>query len=85
MSSGQPTPDDAVGGGLDALARDLQRLQAGGTEKVGLFARSENFRHVRHEQVLARWAVLDEPWARSIEAARKASVDRTPGAATFGR
>jgi hypothetical protein len=85
MTTEQPTPPDVDGSSLDALARGLHELQAGGTEKVGLFARSENFRHVRHEQVLARWAVLDEPWARSIESARKASIDRTPGAATFGR
>src|SRR5262249_42672270 len=29
--------------------------------------------------------IIDEPWARAIEATRKAAVDRTPGAATFGR
>lgn len=71
--------------GLDLLARQLQALQAGGSEFVGAFAKSENFRHVRHEQLLARWAIIDEPWARAIEATRKAAVDRTPGAATFGR
>ena len=84
MSTGSPQReiDD---GSLDALARGLQELQAGGSQFVGLFAKSENFRHVRHDQVLARWPVLDEPWARSIEAARTAAVDRTPAAATFGR
>jgi hypothetical protein len=82
---GDTTPTPGAADGLDELARNLQELQAGGTQMVGLFARSENFRHVRHEQLLARWAVLDEPWARNIEAARKASIDRTPGAATFGR
>jgi hypothetical protein len=81
--SSTPAPDGA--GGLDALARDLQELQAGGTQMVGLFARSENFRHVRHEQVLARWPILDESWARNVEAIRKGAIDRTPGAATFGR
>lgn len=82
----ETTRDSGTAGGLDALARDLQQLQAGGTEKVGLFARSENFRHVRHAQLLARWAVLDEPWAERVEAAREAAAnDRTPGAATFGR
>ncbi|MGD9696220.1 MAG: hypothetical protein AB7V42_11240 [Thermoleophilia bacterium] len=72
-------------GSLDALARSLQELQNGGTQFVGLFAKSENFRHVRHDQVLARWPVLDEAWAQSIETARTAAVDRTPAAATFGR
>lgn len=85
MTTEQPTPDGTAEGGLDFLARSLQDLQAGGTEFVGLFAKSENFRHVRHDQVLARWPVLDEPWAQSIETARKESVDRTPAAATFGR
>lgn len=84
MSSQEPRPGRPGEGSLDSLARDLQDLQSGGTQMVGLFARSENFRHVRHEQVLARWAILDEPWARRIEATRT-SVDRTPGAATFGR
>lgn len=84
-SSGPPTRRDRQGGTLDSLARDLQELQAGGSQFVGLFAKSENFRHVRHEQVLARWAILDEQWARNVEAARKAAVDRTPAAASFGR
>jgi len=70
--------------GLDSLARQLREFQAG-SPFVGSFARSENFRHVRHERVLARWQIVDEPWARNIEAIRAAAVDRTPGAATFGR
>ncbi len=82
---GPSTPDPGAAGGLDALARNLQELQAGGTQMVGLFARSENFRHVRHEQVLARWPIIDEPWARNLEAIRQGAIDRTPGAATFGR
>lgn len=44
-----------------------------------------NLRFARHAQLLARWPVLDEPWARRIEEARLAGVDRTPGPATFGR
>ncbi len=42
-------------------------------------------RFARHEQLLARWPVADEAWARTIESRRLASVDRTPGPATFGR
>jgi hypothetical protein len=49
------------------------------------YASGENTRYVRHAQVLARWDVLQEAWARDVEAARLAAVDRTPGAATFGR
>ncbi len=44
-----------------------------------------NMRFARHAQLLARWPVLDQPWARRVEEARLAAVDRTPGAATFGR
>ena len=73
------------GSGLESMAKTLQELQAGGDQMVGLFARSENFRHVRHQQLLDRWTVLDEPWALEVEATRRAAVDRTPGAATFGR
>ena len=85
MSTTGPDERRTEGSGLESMAKTLQDLQAGGSQMVGLFARSENFRHVRHEQLLARWDVLDEPWARSIETTRQAAVDRTPGAATFGR
>lgn len=45
-----------------------------------------HMRFARHAQLLARWPILDEGWARSIEAARLAAQnDRTPGPATFGR
>lgn len=44
-----------------------------------------NLRFARHQQLLARWPVLDERWARAVEAKRIAAVDRTPGPATFGR
>lgn len=50
-----------------------------------LHASGANSRHMRHEQILLRWSVLAEPWARQIERTRIDSVDRTPGAATFGR
>ncbi len=84
MSTDRP-PGDVDPGSLDGLARSLQDLQAGGSQMVGLFARSENFRHVRHDQVLTRWPVIDEPWAQRVEAARVGAIDRTPGAASFGR
>ena len=73
------------GKALEQLAKTLQDLQQPGPEWVGLFARGENYRHVRHEQLLARWEVLPEAWAQEVEAARVAAIDRTPGAASFGR
>ena len=44
-----------------------------------------NMRFARHRDLLARWPILDEAWARAIERNRIASVDRTLGPATFGR
>jgi hypothetical protein len=35
-----------------------------------IVTRGENYRHIRHAEVLARWPVLAEAWARGIEAAR---------------
>ncbi|MGD9695018.1 MAG: hypothetical protein AB7V42_05090 [Thermoleophilia bacterium] len=50
-----------------------------------LYATGENMRHIRHAQLLDRWPILPEGWARAIESARLAAVDRTPGTASFGR
>lgn len=44
-----------------------------------------NMRFARHRQLLERWPVQPEPWARAVEQRRLAAIDRTPGAATFGR
>jgi hypothetical protein len=49
-----------------------------------IFAKGENYRHIRHAQILERWPIIAEPWARKIEQ-RRLTLDRTPGAATFGR
>lgn len=48
-------------------------------------ATGANMRHFRHAEILDRWPILPEGWARAIESNRLASVDRTPGAASFGR
>ena len=85
MSTRDASEKAIEGRGLESLATTLQSLQQPGPEFVGLFARGENYRHVRHEQLLARWEVISEPWAREIETARKGAIDRTPGAASFGR
>jgi hypothetical protein len=54
-------------------------------ERRLIYAKGENTRHIRHAEVLERWPVLAEDWARRVEQKRLSSVDRTPGAATFGR
>lgn len=54
-------------------------------ERRLIYAKGENTRHFRHDQILDRWPILAEEWARRIEDARIAAVDRTPGQATFGR
>jgi hypothetical protein len=77
-------PEEAVflvEGLADAIA-DIQRPQ---DERRLIFAKGENYRHIRHAQILERWPILAEAWARKIEHRRISSVDRTPGAATFGR
>jgi hypothetical protein len=70
---------------LDGLVDAVNRVNDPRDERRLIFAKGENYRHIRHAQVLARWPVLPEPWARRIEHARVSNVDRTPGAATFGR
>ena len=54
-------------------------------DKLELAPKSENTRHFRHGQMLERWPILGEEWAERVEDTRLAAVDRTPGAATFGR
>ena len=68
--------------GLDSAVRAISDPR---DERRLIFAKGENTRHVRHDQVLKRWPILGEDWARMIEERRINSVDRTPGAATFGR
>lgn len=72
-----------------ALDRVIEASGAAGAapplERRMVYAQGANLRHVRHAQVLERWPILAEPWARAVEQGRLAAVDRTPGAATFGR
>ena len=56
--------------------RDTQRM---------MFSKGENTRFLRFQQVLDKWPLLPEDWARMVEDTRVSAVDRTPGAATFGR
>ena len=50
-----------------------------------LMATGANMRHVRHAEILDRWPIIPEGWAKAVELARLSAVDRTPGTATFGR
>ncbi|MGD9571229.1 MAG: hypothetical protein AB7V62_05040 [Thermoleophilia bacterium] len=50
-----------------------------------VMAMGSNMRHVRHAEILARWPILPEGWAKAVETTRLSAVDRTPGTATFGR
>jgi hypothetical protein len=50
-----------------------------------ILATGANMRHIRHAQILERWPILPEGWARAVETTRLEAVDRTPGTATFGR
>jgi hypothetical protein len=50
-----------------------------------ILARDENLRHVRHDSLLDRWPIVEEIWAEAVEDARIGAIDRTPGAASFGR
>jgi hypothetical protein len=70
---------------IDGLDRALRDISDPRDERRLIFAKGENTRHVRHAQVLKRWPILSEEWARLIEDRRISSVDHTPGAATFGR
>ncbi len=49
-----------------------------------ILATGANMRHIRHAEILDRWPILPEGWARAVESTRL-SVDRTPGTASFGR
>lgn len=70
---------------IDGLVNAIRDINDPRDERRLIFAKGENTRHVRHDQVLRRWPILAEEWARLIEERRISSVDRTPGAATFGR
>lgn len=71
--------------GIDGLVDALREISDPRDERRLIFAKGENTRHMRHAQVLNRWPVLVEAWAQRVEHTRTSSVDRTPGAATFGR
>ena len=47
------------------------------------FARPEGLWYMRHAAVLSRWPILDEDWARRIEARRMATDHPDRGDITF--
>lgn len=69
-----PAPPPTQGGRSDVM--DGRRT---------IMAMGSNMRHVRHAEILGRWPVIPEDWAKAVESTRLSSVDRTPGAASFGR
>ncbi len=80
-----PDQTSANSMGVEQVATALGIPSAPSDERRMIYARGDNTRHIRHAQILERWPILSEPWARSVERTRMAAVDRTPGAATFGR
>lgn len=70
---------------VEGLADALKGITRPQDERRMIFAKGENYRHIRHAQILDRWPILAEPWARRIEQHRLSAVDRTPGPASFGR
>lgn len=81
----QSSDTDIAGLSVTGLADAVRSVTDPRDERRLIYAKGENTRHVRHAQVLDRWPVLGEAWARSVEDARLRAVDRTPAAATFGR
>ncbi len=71
--------------GVPGLDEALGRIEKARDQRRLIFAKGENTRFIRHAQILERWPILPEPWARGVEKTRLAAVDRTPGPATFGR
>lgn len=70
---------------VDKVVDSIRAAQRPDEERRLIYAAGANTRHIRHDQILERWPILPEDWAQRIEDARIASVDRTPGQATFGR
>lgn len=85
MAETVTTDGPAASDGADRVIAAGTPTQAEPIERRMVYAQGGNLRHVRHAQLLARWPILAEPWARKVEEGRLAAVDRTPGAATFGR
>jgi hypothetical protein len=80
-----PGRNEGAVNAVDGLAAAVASAENPGQIQRMMFSKGENTRHIRHEQMLDRWPILAEDWARMVEDTRLSAIDRTPGAATFGR
>ncbi len=78
-------PEEEAVNLVEGLAEALKNVTRPQDERRMIYAKGENYRYIRHAQILDRWPILAEPWARRVEQRRLSAVDRTPGPATFGR
>lgn len=78
-------PDEEAVHLVEGLADAIKGVTRPQDERRMIYAKGENYRHIRHAQILERWPILAEPWARRVEQARLSAVDHTPGPASFGR
>jgi len=85
MSIDAPNAKDDAVHAVDGLADAVARAEGPRDVQRMMFSKGENTRHIRFQQVLDRWPLLSEDWARMVEDTRISAHDRTPGAATFGR
>lgn len=72
MGSAAGSPGVATGNasGGAFMGLGVAAVQDPGDPARTIVSRGENYRHIRHADVLARWPVLAEPWARRVEDAR---------------
>jgi hypothetical protein len=61
--AGRPSPEPAPGGAVVPPP-------SGGSGMI-MQVRGGNDRHIRHADILARWPVIAESWARRVESARE--------------
>ena len=71
--AGEPGSTRAAAGAASGgafMGLGVAAVQDPGDPGRTIVSRGENYRHIRHAEVLARWPVLAEPWARRVEDAR---------------
>jgi hypothetical protein len=71
--AGEPAPTRAVAGtgsGGAFMGLGVAAVQDPGDPSRTIVSRGENYRHIRHAEILDRWPVLAESWARRVEEAR---------------